>query len=75
MIQGFVLEVIQDVSFYQRVKTKRGTVKRLRHRSESSFFKLRAKTMKGIQKEIESLLEKRITSFADWKVYTSFPFE
>lgn len=43
---------------------------------ESNFFKLSRKSLKGIQKEIDSILEKNYrNSIVDWKVYTSFPFE
>ena len=75
MIQEFLLEIIQDVSFYERVKTKRGIKKRFRYRQEGNFFKLRKKTLAGIQKEIDSILEKFRGSVVDWKIYTSFPFE
>lgn len=75
MIQEFLLEIIQEVSFFEKVKTKRGIVKRFRYRQESNFFKLRKKSLKGIQKEIDLLIKKCGTSVVDWKVYTSFPFE
>lgn len=75
MIQEFLLEIIQDVSFFENVKTKKGLRKRFRYRKESSFFKLRKKTIKNIQREIDLLIKKCGTSVVDWKVYTSFPFE
>jgi len=75
MIQEFVLEVVRDVSFHERVKTKIRIEKRFRYRQESDFFKLRRKTLKGIQKEIDSILKNYLGFTVDWKVYTSFPFE
>lgn len=75
MVQEFLLEIIQDVSFFKRVETKRGPVKKFRYRKESVFFKLRKRTIKSIQKEIDLIIKKRVTSVVDWKIYTSFPFE
>jgi len=75
MIQEFVLEVIVDTSFYEYVKTQKGRVKRFRYRQESKFFKLRKKTLKSIQGEIDSIIKNYTGSIVDWKMYTSFPFE
>jgi len=75
MVQEFVLEVIADASFYEYVKTKKGRVKRFRYRQESKFFKLRKRTLKSIQGEIDSVIKNYRGSIVDWKIYTSFPFE
>ena len=75
IVQEFVLEIIKDASFYEYVKTKRGREKRFRYREESVFFKLRRRTLKGIQKEIDSVLKEQAGSIVDWKIYTSFPFK
>ena len=75
MQQELVLEVVKDVSFFEHVKTKKRIEKRFRYRQESNFFKLRKKTLKGIQKEIDLIIKNYKGSIVDWKVYTSFPFE
>ena len=75
MQQELVLEIVKDVSFFEHVKTKKRIEKRFRYRQESIFFKLRKKTLKGIQKEIDLIIKNYKGSIVDWRVYTSFPFE
>ncbi|PIR42112.1 MAG: hypothetical protein COV30_00215 [Candidatus Yanofskybacteria bacterium CG10_big_fil_rev_8_21_14_0_10_37_15] len=70
MAQEFLLEVIKNI------KTKKKKENKFRDRRKSNFFKLRRKTLKGIQKEIDLILKNYNDSgVISWRVYTSFPFE
>lgn len=74
MIQEFILEIIKDVSFFERVKTRKGWRRRFKYQEESVFFKLKAKTSKDLGKKIDLKVEEA-GQVIDWKIYGSFPFE